>query len=261
MDDRVADVLQRVAAEHLSPGTRHRAPALQRLCQVAVRSVPATGASVSVVATDGVPHLVAASAGVVPAVDGLDQVTGGGPGTEAFVTGHRVLVPDLDRVEPGRWPGYAAAAGESGIRAAFALPLEAGGVRLGALELYRAEPGELAGDERDRALSCAAAALSLLLAGPPADESGSDLPYRPEIFQAQGMVMMQLGIPPAEAVVRLRAHAYAHGRQLGEVAGDVVARRLVLEPLDRVRRSAPLTAWSGPGGQPVCGPVCGPMCG
>jgi hypothetical protein len=32
-----------------------------------------------------------------------------------------------------------------------------------------------------------------------------------------------------EAFVRLRAHAFADGRSLREVAGDVVARRLCLE--------------------------------
>jgi hypothetical protein len=41
------------------------------------------------------------------------------------------------------------------------------------------------------------------------------------------MVLAQLDIPAQDALVRLRAHAFAQGRPLGEVARDVVARRLV----------------------------------
>jgi AmiR/NasT family two-component response regulator len=50
--------------------------------------------------------------------------------------------------------------------------------------------------------------------------------YRAELFQAQGMVMVQLGVPIGEALARMRAYAYAHGRRLDQVAADVLARRL-----------------------------------
>ena len=43
------------------------------------------------------------------------------------------------------------------------------------------------------------------------------------------MVMIQLGVSVGEAIVRLRAYAYAHDRPLGEVARDIVERRLTLE--------------------------------
>jgi hypothetical protein len=39
-------------------------------------------------------------------------------------------------------------------------------------------------------------------------------------------VVAQLGISAADALARLRAHAVAEQRLLGEVARDVVARRL-----------------------------------
>ena len=38
-------------------------------------------------------------------------------------------------------------------------------------------------------------------------------------------MMVQLGGPLAEALVRIRAHAYATDRSLSEVAADIVARR------------------------------------
>ena len=54
----------------------------------------------------------------------------------------------------------------------------------------------------------------------------------PEVHQASGMLMVQLGIPIADALVVLRARAYADSRHLADVARDVVARRLHLDEVD-----------------------------
>lgn len=40
------------------------------------------------------------------------------------------------------------------------------------------------------------------------------------------MVMVQLNVSISEALIRLRAHAYAEGRPLHQVAQDVVDRKL-----------------------------------
>ena len=52
---------------------------------------------------------------------------------------------------------------------------------------------------------------------------------RAELHQAAGMVSVQLGVDVREALVRLRAYAYASGRSLIQVAADVVAGRLHLD--------------------------------
>jgi hypothetical protein len=44
------------------------------------------------------------------------------------------------------------------------------------------------------------------------------------------MVMAQLDIQPAEALLRLRAHAYASGVTAAEVARAIIERRVHLEP-------------------------------
>ena len=49
---------------------------------------------------------------------------------------------------------------------------------------------------------------------------------RAEVHQATGMVMGQLGLGAADALARMRAHAFGAQRLLIEVARDVVARRL-----------------------------------
>ena len=55
------------------------------------------------------------------------------------------------------------------------------------------------------------------------------------------MIIVQLGVDAAIALVRLRAYAYAHDRRLRDVAGDVVARRLRFDP-DRHRRRRHMSA-------------------
>ena len=230
MEDRIAHVLELVAAEAGPDGGGQQTPAMQRLCRVAVHLVPASGAAVNVVATNETPQLVAASYGVVHPFSGLEDVTGGGPGLDAFTTARPVLVPEVEAVDPARWPGYAAAARDSGVSAVFAFPLQVGTVCLGAIELYRAEVGPLDDDALARAHTMSEAAATLLLETQGGTEGASAaLPYRAEIFQAQGMVMVQLGVPLAEAMMRLRAHAYVADRPLADVARDVISRHVVLD--------------------------------
>jgi AmiR/NasT family two-component response regulator len=52
---------------------------------------------------------------------------------------------------------------------------------------------------------------------------------RVEVYQATGMVMVQLGVGPAEALARLRAHAFAQGLTASQVAWSIVERELSLE--------------------------------
>jgi hypothetical protein len=52
---------------------------------------------------------------------------------------------------------------------------------------------------------------------------------RGEVSQATGMLVAQLEVEAAEALVRLRAHAYATGRSATDVARDILDRRLRLE--------------------------------
>lgn len=56
----------------------------------------------------------------------------------------------------------------------------------------------------------------------------SALSFRNEVYQAQGMVMSALGITLTAALARMRAHAFAAGRDLTDVAIDIVEGRLRL---------------------------------
>ena len=54
--------------------------------------------------------------------------------------------------------------------------------------------------------------------------------HRAVVHQATGMVSAQLDVRLADALARMRSLAFAGGRSIYEIAGDVVARRLKVEP-------------------------------
>jgi len=127
----------------------------------------------------------------------------------------------------------------SAVRAVFALPLQWGAVNLGVLDLYRRKPGALDDAQLQDAIAAAeAAALMMLGLRTEPDHGGAAwldhaVAYRAEIHQATGMVSVQLDVPAAEALARLRAHAFLHDQLLIDVAHDVVSRRLTFtEDLD-----------------------------
>jgi hypothetical protein len=165
---------------------------------------------------------------------------GQGPGLEAVRAGAPVLVPDL-AYAASRWPGFVPAAEDLGVHAIFAFPLRIGAISVGVLTAHRAVPGPLADGRLADALALADAVPILLLDGASAVPSrieaepgpppgwAQSTTYRPEIHQATGMISVQLDVPLAEALVRLRAHAYGNDRPIAEVAADVVARRLRFE--------------------------------
>jgi AmiR/NasT family two-component response regulator len=57
-----------------------------------------------------------------------------------------------------------------------------------------------------------------------------DAGNRAQLFQAQGMVMVRLGVSLAEAMIRMRAYAFAENRRLDDVAWDIVNHKLRLGP-------------------------------
>ena len=236
-DSMTADVRRLVAREAPRPDDQPLvAGSLQRLCRAAVRVLPATGAGVSVMSAEGVPVTTAASDPTASLIEELQFTVGEGPCLDAFFSRRPVLTPDLVAAGRNRWPGYAPAAHGKGVGAVFAFTLQVGAARLGVMDIYRRQPGVLSPQSLNQALTFAEVAVEILLdaqeravgdaAAPTLDDA---LSTGFELYQAQGMVMFQLGVTLSEAMSRVRAHAFSNDRRLGDVAADIVARRLVLE--------------------------------
>ncbi|MGH3496243.1 MAG: GAF and ANTAR domain-containing protein [Nocardioidaceae bacterium] len=233
MDDLRAVVQELIDAEPApaEPGT---VGWLSRLCGAATRSLSSAGVGLTLMAGDGVRGVVAASDGVSRSLEELQFTVGEGPCMDAYGTRAAVLEPDLVEATE-RWPAYSAAAYEKGVRAVFAFPMQIGTARLGVLDVYRQEPGPLSQEAIGRVEAFADAAVANLLDDQQAAAAGGAeaaatlaLQARLELYQAQGMVTVQLEIGLDEAMARLRAYAYAEDLSLSQVAADIVGRRLHL---------------------------------
>jgi hypothetical protein len=159
---------------------------------------------------------------------------GEGPGLDAAASGVPVLVPDLAGAR-ARWPAFTPAATDLGARAVFAFPLRIGAISVGTMLAHRAAVGPLDPRQVTDALALADTVTVALLDRSFADADRAHLAplgwaapvtFRAEVHQATGMISVQLGVSLAEALVRLRAHAWSGGRLLADVAADVAARRL-----------------------------------
>jgi hypothetical protein len=237
-----------VRSDERSPapeGGRQATSLLERICLACVRSLPVTGAAVSVMTTGGHRGVVFATDGGAGPLEDVQFTASEGPGVDAFESGRAVLVPDLGsgvQSSAGGWPAFRDVAHELGVRAVFAFPLHLGAASLGALTLYHLRPGALRGPDLARAVrlsDAAAFAVLDLIVGATADGTGqpdsealgdADAEfYRSEIYQAAGMLTVQLGVSIQVAMVRLRSHAFATGRPTGELAREIVRRTLRLE--------------------------------
>lgn len=176
----------------------------------------------------GAESVAAASDPQVRALSELQFVLGEGPARDAFDSGAPVLVADLERAR-SRWVAFSSAALAAGTGGAYAFPLGAGAARLGSLVAYTA-PGERL-DQRALVLCLRAAgtAYAWLLTSDdglsPSPDVLESIRPRAEVYQAQGIASVALGLSLTDALVWLRATAYAEDLDLNQLATDIVAGR------------------------------------
>jgi hypothetical protein len=104
--------------------------------------------------------------------------------------------------------------------------------------LYRDRPGDLTGHQRQDAQTLADAASVLLTLDQPGERTAGAFlwvvddrsRFRAAVYQAVGATMVHLEVDARDAFALLCAHAYAHGRPIGEIADDIMAGRLRLAP-------------------------------
>ncbi|WP_377322786.1 GAF and ANTAR domain-containing protein [Pimelobacter simplex] len=234
-------------------GARHRAgqslPDL--LCIDCKESLRLAGVGMTLMNAAGHQTVIGTSGAVASRLEEIQFDLGEGPNFDASRTNRTVGSDNLhDELKDGmlpRWPAFAPAALTAGISAVTAVPLSVHGVRLGSLSMYRSSPGRL--DEYQRATAHAyggAAVVVLLhlqerisisspdLAHDSLDglhpDLGAPVTYRAEIHQATGFLSVKASVGMSEAMLLLRAHAFAADRSLLEVARDVLAGRLRIHP-------------------------------
>jgi GAF domain-containing protein len=223
---RVIEILSLIAAD----GGRDTS-LVTRLCAECRSALPVSGVAVALMTANGPSGVVlGATDRRARQLEELQFSFGEGPCVEASRTGSPVFQPDLAETGLARWPGFAGDILDIGVRAIFAFPLRVGAIHVGVLDLYRDVPGHLSILELADALCFADAATVVVLHLQDHQEPGSALiesiDSRAGVHQATGMIAVQLGVGLAEALLRLRAYAYATERPVPDVAADVVSRRL-----------------------------------
>lgn len=215
--------------------------AADALCRACVELLDVDGAAVSLFHEGRTQGTFGSSGALSRRLDELQFTFGEGPCSVAVLESRPVLVSDLDDPGERRWPAYTAAVLASGVRAVFALPVTVSAAPVGALDLFRERPGPLSDHDLTGGVLAAVLAALPLLDLMTAEVDWSEVAAsgdgwsqlasleRVEVYQATGMLMGQLDCGPTEALVRLRAHAFATGMTASQVAWLIVERRLVLE--------------------------------
>lgn len=172
------------------------------------------------------------------ALEDLQQLQGQGPSLDAAHHGTLLLLPDVGEVTADRWPGLPAAIEALDVHAVFSFPLRIGMDALGVLTGHRTRPGPMDTDQLTHAFGLVDTLAQIVITTVTHNEQAQiDLLDEPglhfaEVHQATGMLAAQLDIDGDIALIRLRGYAFSHGRPLLDVARDVLARRLHLDPGD-----------------------------
>lgn len=232
-DNRLARLYAAVSAADGDPRPFGR---LQAMCRATVALLPVAGAGVMLMADRAHQGTLHATDARIQRLEELQNAVAEGPCIDAYRLGRPVLEPDLGGSGCRAWPQLAEGALQAGMAALFSFPLQLDDTNIGALNLYRDQPGTLSGEQvADARLLAAMIAREVLVMQ--ADAAPGSLPAqigdlsgdRAAIEQATGMVSAQLAVSVDAAATRLRRHATETGRPLAAVAHDVVARTLRLD--------------------------------
>lgn len=216
------------------PDTRHDRGGspqgrVRELLATCVQTGGVSGSGLSLRAATGTSEPVFGTDPVAEALEHLQFTLGEGPCVDASASGSPVLVPDLDEAKAelaGRWPMFVREAGRRDVRAVFAFPLRLGAIALGAADLYRRAPGPLTRDQLAGVLRVLDSVTLALLDPDDLHDGSLDVePLGMSVHRAAGMVMAQLGTSIDEALVRLRAVAFAEAIPIDELADEVINDR------------------------------------
>ncbi|PPK92588.1 GAF domain-containing protein [Kineococcus xinjiangensis] len=209
-----------------------------RLARACVQVLGVDGAGLSVMDGPGLRVPVGASDERAAAAERSQFTVGEGPCLHAHATGSTVLA--TDDVIAQRWPAlYEQVVQGAGVRAVASLPLRAGRVGFGALDVYYGDPGDLGRLDLAAAGTVVTSIVRVLTASPGAADDPEGPSWlgspgarrRGQVWQAMGVLNVRLGLGAPDALALLRAHAYATERDVDGVARDLLHGRLPLADL------------------------------
>ena len=210
-----------------------------RLARACVAALPVDGAGLSIHDMDGLRTPIGASDPVTAAAERLQFTQGVGPCLRAHDDGVAIAFEPGDLAR--NWPDlHAALVGETPFRAVLSVPLLPPLGPLVVLDLYVHDPDTLPDTDRDDVEDVTVALTRAMVAaalGAPKQEGrrgwwdGPDALRRARVWQATGLVNVALGLDAPDALAALKAHAFATGRVVDDVAEDLVTGRMSIDEL------------------------------
>lgn len=195
------------------------------LCDPYLRRYPIDGVAISTLGRTFGGETIAASDATAARLDEIQLDLGQGPCWDAVAAGSPVSI--VDTGADARWPLFSEAVDALDVSSVFAFPLTFAGLSIGAVDLYSRAPVTL-DDELLLAISRRSPATSLgVLAAvlrDNEDDESSNPGSRRIVHQATGMIIARYRLGPDDALVLLRAHAFAQHRPVIDVAQDIVDR-------------------------------------
>jgi hypothetical protein len=230
------DLAQRFAAAFRAVSAQElAAPELlgSRLSVACTSVLQVAGAGLSVFGSDSMRAPIGSDSEVSRQAERLQFTVGEGPCFESHASGRVLFVGEHLLLD--RWPAfYHELVASTPYRAIASLPLDGALSGIGALDLYFASV-----EEMDRLILPEARAVADLMAtaltnqpwlqslSAVADGSWLDAPAALErglVAIATGMLTVERNVGFADALALLRAHAYAAGRTVDDVAKDLVQK-------------------------------------
>lgn len=207
---------------------------LYRLVERCAHTLDAADAGILLPNGDGTLEVVASTSERSHLIGLLQLDEGQGPCVDAFKSGRRVTVDDIESTRE-RWPAFAASAGALGYQSMHAIPMRLRSETIGSLNVFGDRPGPLSPEDATVAQGLADIATIGILherAIREADIARQQLQHaldsRVIIEQAKGVIAAQTGHDPDDAFTTLRAHARHRGIRLTDLARQVVDRTVDL---------------------------------
>ncbi|WP_129590552.1 GAF and ANTAR domain-containing protein [Cryobacterium aureum] len=202
------------------------------ICAPFLHVLPVNAAAVCTLANPFGRETVCASNSMAALFDELQLDLGEGPSWDALHTRRPMIINNFQATKGATWPALMKASLHTGVRAVYAFPLSLGSLDIGAVSLFSNRSGGLSPAQiLDAEVLVHIAAVQVLRRSLTSQTLKTNLEdnegySRRVVHQATGMVLVQLNLSAADALLIMHGHAFAHGRTVREVATDVVARRL-----------------------------------
>ena len=211
---------------------------LTRLADRCVEVLDVEAAGIMLAAPDGALRVMASSSDAMRMLELFELQAQEGPCLDCHRTGVPIVNQDLAGAD-SRWPRFAAEAVAAGFRSVHALPMRLRGSIVGALNLFRAGPGEMGANDIEIAQAFADVATIAVLQDRAAheaqvinDQLTHALNSRVVIEQAKGMVAERIGLDMERSFAALRTHARSHNLRLTDVADAIINGTLLPSALD-----------------------------